>query len=682
MFLFFRRDKQNFDFEVGVAVNVNYKGRGRFLSGVISRVRRLNGTYDIEYDDGNSEDGVDPKFIRLLNQTSSKRDAEDFSIGAQVFVKEDRLSKYEKGVISRVRLDGTFDVELTRTGELLQRVTSDQLKIPKISDLRSEFIERVRKADADEQGTEAVKFAKGSRMACYWYKSSKFGRAREHDEPKSCIVLMYHGDMTYTVEIEGDDGSIIDDVPTIYLKPWVEANIDLRNKSGLKKEINPWKAVIKMAVDYQTKGKIPNKHEIPSINDLSTKTSEFELNLELCFGRRCYADIREIFNRQDRYDEGEISLQHAVKGFQQLGAEVSESELIAWLMVSPVSSGNVRSSKSHAKSLSFSNFFISFANLVYGDLDVDDNSMSKRAKDQLRRSLRMEEQWSELSEFAKSFGAKQMKALERVFNQYSVVVATGNADDEIPKIPARSIIEAFHSLDKPVTVTRIQDWMTEADVRPTDSLTLADFACVFAYFFGPHKLHGSKSHSSAGSSEAALGRMTLSEIAVQTMQEERWRSTSDQVTSFVARLCSGRSKNAVAVITSIRDAFEALDSDNNGDVSVSNTADLFKGCEGLNIGGLGAPIYAFVERLKKQGRGTFSLPELFESFGSYIQDAGEKSISVSEAFSMLRLHNSIADVRLTAGKLVEIIDKILQNSSDPKYWVLNVKSEVGYILIV
>ena len=42
------------------------------------------------------------------------------------------------------------------------------------------------------------------------------------------------------------------------------------------------------------------------------------------------------------------------------------------------------------------------------------------------------------------------------------------------------------------------------------------------------------------------GKMTLSEVAVQVLQEERWRGTVDQTNAFVRRLCAGRSE-AIAV---------------------------------------------------------------------------------------------------------------------------------------
>ena len=50
-------------FEESDKVEANYKGKGKYYPGKISRCR-LNGTYDINYDDGERESGVEAEMIR------------------------------------------------------------------------------------------------------------------------------------------------------------------------------------------------------------------------------------------------------------------------------------------------------------------------------------------------------------------------------------------------------------------------------------------------------------------------------------------------------------------------------------------------------------------------------------------------------------------------------------------
>ncbi len=50
---------------VGDRVEANYRGRGKFYSGKIKHDRG-DGTYDIDYDDGESESRVKEELIRSL----------------------------------------------------------------------------------------------------------------------------------------------------------------------------------------------------------------------------------------------------------------------------------------------------------------------------------------------------------------------------------------------------------------------------------------------------------------------------------------------------------------------------------------------------------------------------------------------------------------------------------------
>ena len=52
--------------EEGSKVEARYKGKAKYYGGVITRVR-LNGTFDIDYDDGERETGVDKELIRVFN---------------------------------------------------------------------------------------------------------------------------------------------------------------------------------------------------------------------------------------------------------------------------------------------------------------------------------------------------------------------------------------------------------------------------------------------------------------------------------------------------------------------------------------------------------------------------------------------------------------------------------------
>jgi Ca2+-binding EF-hand superfamily protein len=283
--------------------------------------------------------------------------------------------------------------------------------------------------------------------------------------------------------------------------------------------------------------------------------------------------------------------------------------------------------------------------------------------------------------FARSFGAKRLRELERAFDSFAARDA-----ENIPQMHARDILEAFHMVGKAVTVTKLQEWMSDADVRPQDTLTLADFVSTYAFFFGPareaggHVLEEQSAKGGGGASGRAPTRYTLAEIAVQVLQEERWRGTPEQTQAFVRRLCAGRPDAAVDCVARIRDAFEDLDKEDRAEVSVSQLSELFRLAK-IPLSAVDRSVKKFSERAQRQSRGTFSLPELFEFFGPELQEATESSISISEAFAMLRLHCSSADVRAAADMALKIVDNIILHHNDPKYWQVNVKSDVSASLL-
>jgi hypothetical protein len=56
-------------FEESEKVEANYKGKGKYCPGKISRCQ-VTGTYDINYDDGEQESGVEAKMIRSRDVVS------------------------------------------------------------------------------------------------------------------------------------------------------------------------------------------------------------------------------------------------------------------------------------------------------------------------------------------------------------------------------------------------------------------------------------------------------------------------------------------------------------------------------------------------------------------------------------------------------------------------------------
>jgi len=104
-------------FADGDKVEANYKGKGTWYSGKISRVR-ANGAYDIEYDDGERELGVAEGLIRALDipdtsvevAVTAAETTPKFADGVQIEANYKGKGTWYSGKISRVRANGTYDV--------------------------------------------------------------------------------------------------------------------------------------------------------------------------------------------------------------------------------------------------------------------------------------------------------------------------------------------------------------------------------------------------------------------------------------------------------------------------------------------------------------------------------------------------------------------------------------------
>ena len=100
-------------FSEGDKVEVLYKGKGtKWFSGKISRANR-DGTYDIRYDDGDSESGALSTNIRRHPDAGggSRPSVVALREGMKVEARYRGKEKYYPGVIRRENRDGTFDID-------------------------------------------------------------------------------------------------------------------------------------------------------------------------------------------------------------------------------------------------------------------------------------------------------------------------------------------------------------------------------------------------------------------------------------------------------------------------------------------------------------------------------------------------------------------------------------------
>ena len=101
------REDNDRKLEVDMKVEAKYRGKSKYYPGVISRVR-LNGTVDINYDDGEKELGVKPELVRVLDD-ESEEDALKFRKRDKVTYKPKK--KGYPATITKVNSDGTYNLK-------------------------------------------------------------------------------------------------------------------------------------------------------------------------------------------------------------------------------------------------------------------------------------------------------------------------------------------------------------------------------------------------------------------------------------------------------------------------------------------------------------------------------------------------------------------------------------------
>ena len=646
--------------EVGSRVEARYKGRSKYYPGKITRVR-LDGTYDIDYDYGEKESRVREDLIRAVGKRSpspsSKRlakgdDSEperegSLEVGSRVEARYKGRSKYYPGKISRVRLDGTYDIDYD-DGEKEQRVA---LELIRTSDRRP--LRFRRDVDADDSADSGAAFSRGSRVACYWYRQSTFGAPGYFPSPKPAIILSFNADGTYSVEIEGTR-TRIEDVPEKYIKEWTSST-HAESHKGITGEssYDYLSAVEVMAEEYSRLGKGVSSLKSVRKSDIGTFTDAKMLKLLL--GEDVLREFREAFDRFE--EDGEIDDKSMLKAFKLLGGEADSEELKAYSLQ--------RYGRKVKKYYDFESFVIAYANLFYTKTKTSKASVNEDAA--VGKALRLEKDWTDLASFARKFGRKQLSQLESAFDHFAVKGTTGEL-----VLPASSILDAFHKVGRAITVTKLRDWMSDADVSPKDGICLADFVSVYNFFFGEA---ADPSNDRMSTRQIHDSPLTISEVALVVLQEEPWNGSRIQHDNLIKRLSFGRSSSLVAMIAKARDAFEELDSSSRGAIQFSDIQKLLRK---LNISPISSEysIRICSKNAKKTNSDNLSLPEVFVHFGSLLTETAEDAIGVAEAFAMFRLNLSMSEIRTAADFVCRIIDNILQNK-DPKFWQVNINSEVN-----
>jgi hypothetical protein len=179
------RDRHSKSLHVGDKVDANYRGRGKFYPGIVSRDRG-DDTYDIDYDDGEKESRVGKDNIMAVKAVSrSPRHDRYISVN---FCEGDRIEanyqgrgKYHSGKIKYDNRDGTFDIEYD-DGDKERGVTLDMIRSLSSASPRHDSVSSA--------------FREGERVEANFRGKGKFHPAK---------ISIDRGDGTYDLDYEDGD---------------------------------------------------------------------------------------------------------------------------------------------------------------------------------------------------------------------------------------------------------------------------------------------------------------------------------------------------------------------------------------------------------------------------------------------------------------------------------------------
>jgi hypothetical protein len=146
-------------YAVGAKVECRYKGKKRYYAGVVAAYE--DGTYAIDYDDGEKESGVAEDLIRVLEEAPAPAPTSGrYAVGTKVEARYRGKKKWYAGEVTKV--DGDVYSITYEDGDVEDGVAEELIRA----------VEEAAPAPAPAAATEDGKYAVGSKVECR-YKGKK-----------------------------------------------------------------------------------------------------------------------------------------------------------------------------------------------------------------------------------------------------------------------------------------------------------------------------------------------------------------------------------------------------------------------------------------------------------------------------------------------------------------------------
>ncbi|KAG7397797.1 hypothetical protein PHYBOEH_000178 [Phytophthora boehmeriae] len=316
-------------FSVGDTVKAKYKNGTKFFTGKISRVRS-DGTFDIEYDDGDKEAHVDAARIVAVESDSPRRDRDatkKFEVGDVVKARYKKGSKLFAGKISRVRSDGTFDIKYD-DGDVETHVESTLIE--------SEHIASSKSRDSGDE-KKKLGFAEGDTVKARYKGGVKMypGKILKARLDGTFDIQFDDGDVELRVKSNAIE-AIVDSKPT-KSKGEAKAGVDKddifgdsdsdgKGPSGSNQK--PIKVGDAVDANFKQKGKF---HRGKVVRVHSDSTFDIEYDVGASEKRVRSADIKRINEKQESGDDSDVekrdTAKKQIKGSPRVQSSDSDKEV-------------------------------------------------------------------------------------------------------------------------------------------------------------------------------------------------------------------------------------------------------------------------------------------------------------------------------------------------------------------
>jgi Ca2+-binding EF-hand superfamily protein len=441
-----------------------------------------------------------------------------------------------------------------------------------------------------------------------------------------------------------------------------------------------------------------------------------EDKLDILFKSKWLRGTRRHFEKEIKRGS-KVSVDSIEDIFENIGTRASKSDLRRWRKDRKLRADDT---------IDFATFLHAYA-VVFDDSEENSDRKSTISLDNREDP----KQWRQ-ERWAQDLGSGIIRAIEDAFDRHSVSrgsLAERRSSTRV--LPVRRLRAALWDMDRDVSRGQIKEYTEDCGLRPEDNLTLAEFARCYYYLFADADRDGKGSTSyhdklfnrkSLSSTMNTIDEpLTISETA-QLVFANGWTGKPQEYDILMRRLCVGRSDAEVAALDLARQVFQDLDRDEDAEIVTADLVQLFRTLKTKSVlvpgkensennrrssqskgnadagskrnvedtkreivslqpikftftdGVIGTTVKRYTEKTGRGPRDKITFPEVLVEFGFVFESVTSKS-TVASAFSQMRLHASLPDVRSAGDFVVGAINKVLENPYDSKYWRLREMSD-------